>query len=168
MTDDARTWFEVGTRSPDAAAARFAVVASVLGARLSDADVDLRPSRDDVPPVVAAAFESLRRRRRARWARRVRVQVAEDGRGVDAQSSDPQVRRARADVQRVAGYTHVTLVGADGALVAAVHDGLVTAALTPGEVRAVAFRLGEEPSEIVSPPTGLAALLSMRPRGSER
>jgi hypothetical protein len=165
-----RTWYEVGGRSDDVALVteRFATVASVLGSHLDEADVDLKVERDDVPAVVRAALESLRGRRRGRWARHARVQVAEQGRGVDDPSDDPQVRRARADVRRVAAYTHVTLVAVDGALVAAVHDGLVTAALTPQEVALVTSRLVEQPTEIVSAPTGLAALLSMRPRGPER
>jgi len=170
VTDEARTWFEVGRRTDDTAvaAARFAMVASVLGPQLAEADVDLRVDHAGLPAVVGSALQSLRGRRRARWARRVRVQVAEPGRGVDSPSSDAEMRRARADVQRVAGYTHVTLVGADGALVAAVHEGLVTAALTAREVALVTSRLGEQPTEIVSPPSGLAALLTLRPRGGER
>ncbi|GAA4845040.1 hypothetical protein GCM10023221_24190 [Luteimicrobium xylanilyticum] len=170
MSEEPRTWFEVGGRTTDpaVAAARFAVVASALGAHVADADVEVRVDGASVPAVVVNALESLRARRRRRWARRVRVQVAEPGRGVDAPSSDAQVRRARADVQRVAGYTHVMLVGADGALVGGVHEGLVTAALTAREVALVTSRLGEQPVEIVSPPTGLAALLSMKPRGGQQ
>ncbi|MFC8731000.1 hypothetical protein ACFT5B_00895 [Luteimicrobium sp. NPDC057192] len=165
-----RTWYEVGGRTDDVALVteRFATVASALGRYVDEADVDLRVERTDLPAVVGTAIASLRARRRGRWARHVHVRVAERGRGVDDPSDDPQVRRARADVRRVAAYTHVTLVGADGALVAAVHDGLVTAALTPVEVALVTSRLVEQPKEIVSPPTGLAALLSLRPRGPER
>lgn len=169
MTDERRTWFEVGERTTDpaVAAARFATVASALGPYLADAEVEVRLDDADVPTVVANALESLRGRRR-RWSRRVRVRVAEPGRGVDAPSSDARVRRARADVRHVAGYAHVTLVGADGALVGSVHEGLVTAALTAPEAALVTARLGERPTEIVSPPSMLGALLSMRPRGPER
>jgi hypothetical protein len=171
MTDPGRIWHEIGTRSDEPAVAgeRLAVVAVVLGDHVAEADVDLRSAQDASPATddVRAALDALRGRRRNRWSHHVRVRVAELGRSVDDPTSAPDVRAAWHDVRNAAGYVDLTLVGGDGSLLGAVHDGLVTAALTSREVGAVGARLGLEPVEIVSQPTGLGALLQTRPRGSE-
>ncbi|PJI91031.1 hypothetical protein [Luteimicrobium subarcticum] len=150
-----RFFYALGEPAPDAATAnaRFGALLTLLGSQVADAEVDLAPDAG-APDGVRTALATVRATRRLPWGRQVRVRPPSGG-AWDAMAA-------------VAGWTGVVLYDAERVMIGAVHDREVSGRLTSAEAEVLGARLGVEPAQITSPPTGMAALLTMRPRGAQR